>query len=156
MPQPTLYTLLDHNARRWWYHLELRKRGQIAEARRRERQSIRENIRTLRQARDNGGFLIIGRHGWTLYLARWHTLRSHYPGIEQPFPQCCLLLGIPIIDTTTIPDRDLGQTLRFPIANIHPDPEPPGGYRALDHAPIAHVARLYRDLGATIHNLTLD
>ena len=54
MPQ-TIYALLDHNARRWWYHIELRKRGKVAEARRRERQSIRENVRTLHQALENGG-----------------------------------------------------------------------------------------------------
>ena len=152
---PTLYALLDHNARRWWYHHELRRRGQVIEARRRERQSIRENVRTLRQARENGGFLTIGHHGWTLHLSKWHTLHSPYPGIEQPFPQCCLLLGIPIIDSTTIPAETICQVLRFPIASTHPDPEPPDGYHPLSHAPLKHVARLYRDLGATIYNLVL-
>lgn len=51
----TVYGLLDAEARAWWYHATLRAQGNEAEARRRERASIRDSVAMLRALRDQGG-----------------------------------------------------------------------------------------------------
>ena len=45
--QTTLLKLLRSDARGWWYHRQLRERGQTAEAIKLEHQSIRSSLRTL-------------------------------------------------------------------------------------------------------------
>jgi hypothetical protein len=41
--------LLRHDASMWWYYQTLRKQGMITEARRLERESIRSNVRFIRE-----------------------------------------------------------------------------------------------------------
>lgn len=146
----TIYSILDRDARRWWYNADLRRAGMVKEARNRERDSIKRNAQTLRKAL-RGGWLSIGRGGWTLHYEKGARL-SHYGGLDEPIPQCCLLLHIPIIDTTTIPDDRITETIRFPMAAFEGEcDEPP--YNSLSFAPLDHVASLYKGLGATLYNL---
>jgi len=150
-----IYALLDASARVWWYHRQLRENGQITEARRRELASIRDHARDLRQAQENGGFLTVGRGGWTLHIARGHTLKG-YGDVNDTIPQCALLLGLPIVDSTTISDEKITNTLGLPFPQVGAVPcSDAAGYGSFDPAPIEDVASLYRDLGATVYNLAL-
>ena len=148
----SLYSILDTSTRSWWYHRELRGRGEHQEARRRERADIRGNIRVLRECLENHGFATNGRGGWTIRYREHSTLSRRYPGVDQPMMRACVLVGIPVLDSTTIPDDLIWETTKYPMAGIHPDPEPPGGYGFMHHAPVSHVFKLYESLGATIHN----
>ncbi len=143
-----LYEILDREARRWWYHVRLREEGKVAEARRRERASIRSSMDRLRETLAGGGYLAIGRGGWTLYVSDNRTV-SHYGGIDAPTPQACLLLGIPILDSTTIPDDRLLDLIRLPMVGIQRrDPRPWG---AMSCAPFGYVAARQVALGATLY-----
>lgn len=147
-----VYGLLDRAARSWWYNRQLRERGQIAEARKRERASIRDKARDLKQARANGGFVTVGRGGWTLHIDRSHTLKG-YGDLSDVIPQCALLLGLPVVDSTTIPDEKIHLTLALPFAQVGASPR--AEYGSFDPAPIEVVARMYAELGATVYNLPL-
>ena len=93
----TLYGILDEQARAWWYHAKLRREGKATEARKRERDSIRGNVRSLRQAIEHGGHLEIGEAGWVLFIdGILHYHRGYYA--RNAIPRCCPLLGIPVVD----------------------------------------------------------
>ena len=53
----SIYRLLNHEAKIWWYHSQLRKQGRIAEARELERKSIRSSVKTLRLLLEQNGTL---------------------------------------------------------------------------------------------------
>ena len=80
--------LLFQKARRWWYHQELRERGRIAEARRWERQSVRNNVERLAEAR----VLHIGRGGWCLYRDGRAWLEGHCGTLARWAPACGTIL----------------------------------------------------------------
>jgi hypothetical protein len=142
-----LYRILDEDARRWWYHKELRRRGAVAEARRRERASIRHSLDTLREALA-GGYLAIGRGGWTLHVSDNRRV-EHYGGITAPTPRACLLLGIPVLDSTTVPDDRLVDLIRLPMVGIQRTSARPWG--SLSFAPFGYVAARQVALGATLY-----
>jgi hypothetical protein len=151
MSDVSIFRLLRFKAKSWWYFKDLRSRGQDQEAREKEHRSLRSNIKSLREAIKNGGYLSIGRGGWTLHIDDGHTLH-HYGGIEQPFPLACKLLNIPIIDSTSIPDDLISQVISFPCIAIRRDDEG----RPLDpfsYARLKDIAGRYKKLGATIYNL---
>ena len=150
-----LYGILNGDAKAWWYHAKLRRDGNVIEARRRERQSILDKVASLREALDNGGFLSIGRGGWSLNMSRHHRLIGYDTSVSFPIARACLLLGIPILDSTTIPDERILETIRMPMAvpEREADAEPGGGYHGLSYAPFPVVARMYAGLGATVYNL---
>jgi len=146
-----LYGILNTKAKNWWYHRKLRKQGQTEEAHRRERAQIRDDVRRLRASLECGGFLINAWGGWTLHYGERQRLQSWRPGLDDAIPQACLLLGISVIDLTTIPEDRIKKVLRLPSPDLLYDPEPPGGYRSYQHAPFEYVARLYVALGATLY-----
>lgn len=143
-----LYRILDEDARRWWYHKELRRQGAVAEARRRERASIRHSLDTLREALAGGGYLAIGRGGWTLHVSDNRRV-EHYGGITAPTPRACLLLGIPVLDSTTVPDDRLADLIRLPMVGIQRTSARPWG--SLSFAPFGYVAARQVALGATLY-----
>lgn len=114
--------LLFQSARRWWYHRRLRERGEVAEARRRERRSVREHVRCIEEAT----VLHIGCGVWTLHRPGWAWLQGH-GGLDNLVVQAALCAGVPAFDTTTIPDGNLIALLRGPF----PGEDPLG---ALEHA----------------------
>ena len=146
-----LYSILNDRAKRWWYHRKLRKQGQIEEARRRERAQIRDDVRRLRASLERGGFLINAWGGWTLHYGERKRLQSQRPGLDNPIPQACLLLGIPVIDLTTIPEDRINEVFKLPSPDLLYDPEPVGGYCCYQHAPFEYVVRQYVALGATLY-----
>ena len=152
-----LYGILNADAKNWWYHAKLREDGDVEEARKRERQSILSKASSLREVVSNGGFLTIGRGGWSLNMSRHHRLSGYDGGIDFPIAQACVLLGIPILDSTTIPDERILETLRLPmpVPEGEEDAEPEGGYHSFSLAPFSVVARMYAALGATVYNIKL-
>ena len=152
-----LYGILNGDAKAWWYHAKLRRDGNVIEARRRERQSILDKVGSLREAITNGGFLSIGRGGWSLNMSRHHRLSGYESDIDFPIAQACILLGIPILDSTTIPDERILETIRMPMAapEGEADAEPEGGYHSFSLAPFPVVARMYVAIGATVYNLDI-
>jgi hypothetical protein len=66
--------------------------------------------------------------------------------------RACVLVGIPVCDSSTISDDDIYKVIKFPIASIHPDPRQPGGYKSMSYAPALYVFILYEALGATVYN----
>ena len=99
-----LYGILNARTKRWWYHRRLREQGRGEEARRRESAQIRDDVKRLRTTLECGGFLINSWGGWTLHYGKRQRLQSSRSGLEGPIPQACLLLGIPVLDLTTIPE----------------------------------------------------
>ena len=152
-----LYGILNDDAKAWWYHVKLRGDGDVIEARRRERRSILDKVSSLREALDNGGFLSIGRGGWSLNMSRHHRLSGYDRDVNFPIAQACMLLGIPILDSTTIPDERILETIRMPMPapEGEADAEPEGGYHSLSLAPFSVVARMYAAIGATVYNIEL-
>ena len=144
-----LYSILNDRAKRWWYHRHLREAGRAEEARRQERAQIRDDVRRLRASLECGGFLINAWGGWTLHYGERQRLQSSRPGLDAPIPQACLLLGIPVIDLTTIPADRINEVLKLPSPDLLYDPEPEGGYSSYQHAPFEYVAQRYVALGAT-------
>jgi hypothetical protein len=147
-----LSDLLLEKAQNWWYHKQLRDQGNIEEADRRERLSILSTLRDLKDAKKNDGWCSVGRGGWTLH-PRAGTSVSCFGGLDSEYPQACLIMGIQLIDTTTVPDSEIMKSCLFPMASMIPD-EPPWG--SCSYAPVAVVAALYEVLGATLHNIKPD
>lgn len=147
--------LLREDSKAWWYHQRLRQSGNRAsllDAMERERRSVRSAVRNFRDCLNAGGYLSIGRGGWTLHVDGRTTV-AHYGGMETYMAQCCLRLGIPIIDSTVISDKDIYDVIKFPMVGIHAvDLEP---YNSMSFAPLATVAKLYRDKGAKVYNLAV-
>lgn len=144
-----LSDLLLEKAKDWWYYKHLRDQGHIQEAMAKERRSILSTLRNLKDAKANGGFCTVGRGGWTLYPRPGVTV-SNCGGMESEYPQACLLMGIPLINSLTIPDSKIFKILSFPIPSLRPNCPPWG---SMSFAPIEVVAALYKSLGATIYNI---
>lgn len=167
----TVYSLLDGSTRSWWYHAKLRKEGRIAEARKRERQSIRNTVSMLRDALANGGYVRVAPFGTSIHYRDGATA-SGYLGMDDPTVKACLLVGIPVIDTTTIPeDRRVKFAVSEPMASMTEEPDrmccglgrcigstpcdidhDPDDYGSMDHAPWSWWVAMAKRYGATVHN----
>ena len=153
-----LYTLLNNDAKRWWYHRQLREQGQAAEARKRERDSIREHIKVLKTA----VFATVGRGGWSIYYVWDYThSKDHlsklcgYGDTSEPMIQACIMLDIPVCNSITISDDNIYETIRFPLP-AHPENSMlgnPDAYHSLDYAPFSDVFAMYKKIGAEVYNL---
>ena len=149
--------------------MQLRRQGREREARTKERESIRRNARHLRDALACGGFATVGRGGWSLRTSETATLQG-YGGTDYPVIAAAIRVGIPVIDTRTIPeDRIAAHALRGPMPGIRESrlccslgrcvgSEPcmkdhkGDGYRSLDTAPLAWWVPEAARIGATVYN----
>ena len=138
-------------ARAWWYHQDLRRWGNFTEARRREHDSIRSCIRQLREAREAGGFLHIGRGGSTFYYTE--DSRVEYCGHDT---QWITDAGILTVDTTTVPNEDIWTVgVKWPIVVVQRETRyvrPFAECGSLDYCRIGDMLEHYRAVGATIMN----
>lgn len=64
-------------------------------------------------------------------------------------------LGIPFVDSTTIPDDLIIKTIGFPMFPSKPEESDTAPWGSLSVAPISVVAALYARIGATVRNITL-
>ncbi len=94
--KPSLYSVLDEKARSWWYHKELREKGQVTEARKRERKAIRDSIRTIKLALENGGYATISQSGGTFTIN--YGDGCNVSGYDESLVTSAWLAGIPVVD----------------------------------------------------------
>lgn len=149
-PRSTLRILRDE-ARRWWYHRKLRENGEHAEARRREHESIRHSIRTLREAKECGGYLKLGHGSGTFVCAPNASITGFGPNAAY-FP-LAVRMGILVIDLRTADFHKLSEvTVRGPMAVLPGQPHDTPPYGSMAYAPLEYVVGLYRHIGAQIYN----
>lgn len=148
--------LLTQKAKAWWYHAELRKKGEHAEAEKREQASIAHNLDNLR----NATWVHIGEFGQTIYQERKFRENGHsdskvelHGGWDNELIVCAYLAGVPIIDTTTVTMENRYKGLKLPLVAKHADDLDDPPYGPLDFAPLHVVALMWLELGATIYNL---
>ena len=154
----TLYALLNKDAKSWWYHAQLRDRGQVEEARRRERESIRSTINSLRKClAAPGGYMSVGRGGWTLHYGRGSSVQG-YGRMDALDVQAAKLVGVPIINSLTIDDNTIYDVISLPMVAVDGNPDDPWDgdkpYGSMSYAPLEYVAAKYRELGAELHNFS--
>jgi hypothetical protein len=93
--QDSVYALLDNSARSWWYHAQLRKQGNAQEARKRERQSIRRDVKMWREIKANGGYAVALHNRHLIFIGRGHMQSGYSP--EETIA-LCRVLNVPVLD----------------------------------------------------------
>ena len=97
-----------------------------------------------------GGHLGIGRGGYTLYYARGCTLSGYDVAAMKA---ACIAAGLPVLDSRMVDfNTACDLAIKSPMIAVgEPASSPP--WHAFAHAPLAHVAGLYRAAGAEVTNL---
>ena len=115
---------LRAEARSWWRHRELRKTGDLNEALRLERQTIRCDIGYLRTALNNpNAYVSCGGGGTILHLGR--TTVSLYAPVERfPLASLAVRLGTPLIDGRPVRNNIAFANLPKVTMDGQIDPEP--------------------------------
>jgi hypothetical protein len=114
----SLIAVARSDSRRWWYHRELRQQGKVTTARERAHSSTRTLLQNIRDAKQHGGFLTKGRGGYSFFYT---TLHSHTEGCHPGSVDLAIRCGIPMIDTTTIPDeRIVSFAFNLPLVSLDP------------------------------------
>ena len=150
----SVLALLRADARNWWAH----------DTEAKVRKAIRSDVRFLREAREGGAFVSVGRGGTTV---RFTTRRADGRTRSTVAAECHPGKGLaarrlfPWVDTTTVPDAQIVHVaLRLPM--LVPDvratlPDRFGshteGYRGLDTVPFLTYRELAEPFGATFGNL---
>lgn len=109
----SIYRILNRETKNWWYHRQLRKEGNETEARKRERDSIKHGIEMLRDVIQHGGYLSLGRRGWSVNVfthetsensSQSYSLQGYYNlNNECYFETIFKRLGLPIVYTRDLP-----------------------------------------------------
>lgn len=148
-----IYAKLNKRAKK--AHERILKSGEDYDRRREmERNWIHTKVKQLR----NIHLLTIGRGGWTAYRNAYSRIEGHHPDFHI-IPVTAPALGIPTIDSRTVPEALLHKLINLPMATLPPrEPDAPNHerrypYGCLSHAPIDYVAAAYKSLGATIYNI---
>ena len=122
--QTKVLRVLRAEARSWWRHRELRRTGDLDEARRLERKTISRDIGYLRAAINNpNAYVSCGGGGTILHLGL--TTVSLYAPVERfPLASLAVRLGTPLIDCR--PVRDIVALANLPRVTLDGriDPEP--------------------------------
>lgn len=122
--QTEVLRVLRAEARSWWRHRELRRSGELEEARRLERVTIRRDIGYLRAALNNpNAYVSCGRGGTILHLGL--TTVSLFAHVECfPLASLAVRLGTPLIECHTV--RDIIAFANLPKVTMDGavDPEP--------------------------------
>jgi hypothetical protein len=122
--QTEVLRLLRADAQSWWRYRELRRTGDLDEARRQERQTIRRDLGYLRATLNNpNAYVSCGGGGTILHLGL--TTVSLYAPVERfPLASLAVRLGTPLIDCR--PVRDIIAIANLPkvIMDGQIDPKP--------------------------------
>ncbi len=94
----TIYALLNKEAKSWWYFKRLREWGRTAEAREKERESIRNCIKNVRTAAISDGYLAITEDGsrFILTISNQQVLSGY--GDVPHYQRLCEHYGVPVFD----------------------------------------------------------
>lgn len=138
----TLLRSIRAETKAWWYHRQLREQGQITEALKREHESMRRELETIRTAL----LATIGRGGSTIYLSNGSRITASWPipVIDH--------LACPIVDLRTIPDDKIVQfAVRGPM--VDPTRTKDEGTGAFDWVTTKTYIRLAHTAGAEVRNV---
>lgn len=154
---PHPYRKGKKNASCWTALLEMREearanaRAALAYANERRRETTFVNLRY-------AWLVTEGRGGHTIEIDEERNVRASCQGYGLSAEELVEIerLKIPFIDTRTIPDRMIYETVSLPMVcdpQRKPDSAP---YGSLSFAPLAVVAAAKKALGATVRNCPLD
>jgi hypothetical protein len=122
--QTEVLRVLRADAQSWWRHRELRGSGELEEAHRLERISIRRDIGYLRAALNNpNAYVSCGGGGTILYLGLT-TVSLHAPVERFPLASLAVQLGTPLIDCRSVHDIIAFANLPKVTMDGAVDPEP--------------------------------
>lgn len=122
--QTEILRVLRAEARSWWRHRELRRSGDLDEARRLERQSIRRDVAYLRAALNNANaYVSCGGGGAILHLGL-KTGALYAPVERFSLASLAIRLGTPLIDCRSVRDIIVFANLPKVTMNGAVDPEP--------------------------------
>src|SRR5260370_12273265 len=100
--------------------------------------------------RTEGGYLSIGRGGFTLHYQRGARLIGY--DCEQ-VKACCIAAGLPVIDSRVVAFEDVVRlAVNGPMVAVGHEARPPP-YPALSFAPLGVVAQAYRAADAEVFNI---
>lgn len=145
-------SIIRADAMNWWWYRQLRGRGEVKEALKLERASIRRTTEDLRSTLKNGGWLLIRPNGdWTLHPQDGTTISGsqHHVAIPDVAPQ----LGI-----TTVDFRRCDENIMFSVWMWEPNPwRPetpplPNIWSRHQRVPLWYYTDRCIEAGATIHN----
>lgn len=149
-----LYRELNANAKAWPYYRGLRDK---------QRQSIKEALRTIRGAlATKDAHVLLGKGDNALHYVPLSTggisySAGTYSGFGGRTARMFQRLGIPLIDMRDADYAKLADVvIRGPMIACGREPDAPredGTYGSLDYAPLLHVATSYYLAGAVVHNL---
>lgn len=146
---------LNRDAKDWWYHRKLREAGNDVDARKAERRSIKDDMRTIRQVlADPKAYVRIDSAGVSVRFRPHENCEASHSGysldhvtIAMPL----LLMGVPGLDARSAP---AGMCLDAPMVGMsRVDDEPVDGYGCYNYAPLSVVADYYRNHGGHAINV---
>ncbi len=141
--------VLRADAAAWWRYRELRRSGNVEEAKRRERASICRDLGYLRTALSNpNAYVSCSGAGTILHLGL--TTVSLYAPVERfPLAHIAVRLGVPMVDIR--PVKDVSALANLPRVTMDGqfDPEPWG---SSSRVPLTAYLDSAERLGACIVN----
>lgn len=114
----TIYACVNQWAKCHWYTHSLRSQGKHEKAREEERKSIRYAVGILRKLRDNKGFIVIHEGGVTFRYDTRATLDDHVYSSAAPLVEAAAMLGVTVLDITTVPVERLPDLRSLPIPHV--------------------------------------
>lgn len=97
-----LYSILNRDAKNWWYHKQLRSNGNVKAARQAERCFIKQRISDLRLALEVGSYITLGNYSNSLNFAEHKsgsgTCSKYITGIDTESLLEYSKLGISVLD----------------------------------------------------------
>jgi len=111
---------------------------------------VDDHIRHMREADANGGFVTLGRGGWTVHITKHHTWSGY--GCDSAIVKAFIAAGMLVIDTRSVALKPLAELIvRGPmlVPDAEADPKP---WTALSNAAVSEMVPIYIAAGATVHN----
>ena len=147
----------------WWRHRALRRCGEIEEAQRLERATIRRDLGYLRKALNNPNAYVSCGGGGTILHLGLTTVSLYAPAERFLLAHMAVRLGVPLVDTRPIEDVIALANLPRVAINDRIDPEPWGHRKvstvvpkisnALDLTPAENSA-ISRDVSRAIDRIS--
>lgn len=140
--------LVRERARSWWYHAELRERGQLEEARKREHKSTRDLIRGLRTAQKNGGYVSIAEYGASFHP---HDDRRTTGINGDVYKELARRLGLLVVDKRPVA-MTVSLSYNAPIPRIDASRADDPPYNGWKFCPLEYWIDYWAEHGAEIIN----
>jgi hypothetical protein len=116
--------MLRADAAAWWRYRELRRSGNVEEAKRRERASIRRDLGYLRTALSNPSAYVSCSGGGTILHLGLTTVSLYAPVERFPLAYIAVRLGVPMVDIRPVKNVITLANLPRITMDGQIDPEP--------------------------------